>query len=62
MLEKFQLNKIAKRSYLLKAFLTKSKSILTQNHNVINILDADIIGAGIINLVFCFSIFPKSVS
>ena len=31
MLEKFQLIKIAKRSYWLNAFLTKSKSILTEN-------------------------------
>ena len=31
MLEKFQPIKIAKRSYWLNAFLTKSKSILTEN-------------------------------
>ena len=31
MLEKFQSIKIPKRSYWLNAFLTKSKSILTEN-------------------------------
>ena len=61
MLEKFQLIKIASRSYWLNVFLTKSsKSKLTENDNRINILDADEIG--IINLVFCSSIFRKSVS
>ena len=62
MLEKFQSIKIASRSYWLNAFLAKTKSKLTENDNAINKLDADIIGACIINLVFCSSIFGKSVS
>ena len=56
MLEKFQPIKIAKRFYWLNAFLTKSKSLLTENVIIIGIIDADII-----NLVFCYSIFRKWV-
>ena len=59
MLKQFQPIKIASRSYWLNAFLAKSKSILTENHNKISILDADIIVAGIINLVFCVPFFVK---
>ena len=62
MLVKFQPIKIATPSYWLDAFLTKPKSKLTENDNIINILDADIIGAGTVNLVFCFPIFRKFVS
>ena len=49
MLEKFQPIKIANRSYWLNAFPAKSKSILTEN-DIINILDAGIIGEGITKL------------
>ena len=62
MLENIQPIKISKRSYWLKAFLTKSKSILTENVNIISILDADIIGADIKNLIFCFSNFRKLIA
>ena len=54
--------KIANRHYWLNAFLTKLESMLTENDNIKIILDADIIGAGIRNLNFCFFIFRKSVS
>ena len=47
MLEKFQPIKISTLSYWLNSFLTKSKSILTENDNIIG---ADIIVADIINL------------
>ena len=57
MLEKFSPNQIASRPYWLNAFLTKSEPLLTENDNIIIILDADIIGTGIRNLNFCFSIF-----
>ena len=50
MLEKFQPIKIANRSYWLNAFPAKLKSILTENDNIINILDAGIIGEGITKL------------
>ena len=62
MLEKLQLIKIANRSYWLNDYFTKLKSISTGNDDIINILDAYIIDAGMTNLVFCFSIFRKSVS
>ena len=54
MLENFQPIKVAKRPYWLNAILTKSKSILTENDNLISIIDADIIRADLINLVLCF--------
>ena len=60
MLENFQPIKIVRRIYWLNTFLTKSKSILTESDNIINLLDAETICAGMINLVF-FSIFGKSV-
>ena len=50
MLEKFQPVKTSIRSYWLNSFLTKSKSILTENDNIVNILDADIIGAEVLKL------------
>ena len=63
MLEKLQPIKITKRSCWLIAFLTKSKSnVKTENVQLINIKDADIIGADIIIFVFCFSIIRESVS
>ena len=54
MLENSQPIKIANRSYWLNAFLRKSKSILTENDNKINIIDADIKDADISNLLFVF--------
>ena len=57
-----KLIKIGTRSYWLKAFLTKSKSKLTENDNIINKLDAVITEASIINLVFYSCIFHKLVS
>ena len=56
MLEKFQPIKIAKRSYWLNAFLTKSKSILTENVNIINIIVEDRIGE---DTIIFFSFFRK---
>ena len=61
MLEKFRAIKISKCFYCLNAFLIKLKSILTKNINIISIIDANIIGVDIIQLVSCFSIFRKSV-
>ena len=56
MLDKFQPIKFVKRSYWLTAFFTKSKSILTENVNIINIIDADRIGSDTIYIVFF--VFP----
>ena len=56
MLEKLQPTRIAKFSYWLNAFLTKSMSRLTEN---VNIIDSDLISADIKKNRF--SIFRKSV-
>ena len=55
MVVKFQPVKTANSFYWLNAFLTK----LTENDHLIKNLDADKIGGGLINFVFCFSIFGK---
>ena len=57
----FQPIKIAKRSYWLNVFCTKLKSVLTENDNIISMIDADIISVDILNLVSCFPSFRKSV-
>ena len=53
--EKLQPIKIAEHSFWVNAFLTKSISKLSEKDNLISIIDADVIGADLINLVFCLS-------